>query len=57
MDKLSAFRTGLGTAVEARNGASKTTYEIDDKNQIEEQFISPQTFHKTPGVRELKNAV
>jgi hypothetical protein len=57
MDKLSAFGTGLGTAVEARNGASKTTYEIDDKNQIEEQFISSQTFHKTPGVRELKNAV
>jgi hypothetical protein len=24
-------------------------YEIDDKNQIEEQFISSQAFHRTPG--------
>jgi hypothetical protein len=29
--------------------------EIDDKNRIEEQFISLQTFHRTPGgrVREI----
>jgi hypothetical protein len=32
IDKLLA----LGTAAEIRNGASKTTSKIDDKNQIEE---------------------
>jgi hypothetical protein len=37
--------------VETRNGASKTTCEIDDKNQIEEQFISSQSFHRAPGGR------
>jgi hypothetical protein len=39
-DKLSALKTGLGITAETRNGASKTTCEMDDKNQIEEQFIS-----------------
>jgi hypothetical protein len=39
ISKLSAFGTGLRTATKTRNGASKTTCEIDDKNQIEEQFI------------------
>jgi hypothetical protein len=33
------------------NGASKTTCEIDDKIWIEEQFISSQAFHRTPGLR------
>jgi hypothetical protein len=37
--------------VETQNGASKTTTEIDDKNQIEEQFISSQVFQRTPGGR------
>jgi hypothetical protein len=32
IDKLSAFRTGLGTAAETRIGASKITCEIDDEN-------------------------
>jgi hypothetical protein len=45
----SALRTGLGTAAETRNSASKTTSEIDDKNQIEEQFMSSQAFHRTSG--------
>jgi hypothetical protein len=35
---------------EIRNGASKTTSKIDDKNQIEEHYISSQAFHRTPGV-------
>jgi hypothetical protein len=39
-DKLSALKTGLGITAETRNGASKTTCEMDDKNQIEKQFIS-----------------
>jgi hypothetical protein len=29
-----------------QNGARKTTSEIDNKNQIEEQFISSQPFHR-----------
>jgi hypothetical protein len=37
--------------VETRNRASKTTYEIDDKNQIEEQFPYLQAFHPTTGER------
>jgi hypothetical protein len=37
--------------VKIRNGASKTTSEIDDKNRIEEQFIFSQVFHRTPGGR------
>jgi hypothetical protein len=47
MDKLSAFRTELGTAAEIRNGARKTTCEIDDKNRFKNQFISSQAFHRT----------
>jgi hypothetical protein len=46
-----ALETGLGTAIETRNGASKTTSKIDDKNQIEEQFISSYAFHRTTGGR------
>jgi hypothetical protein len=51
MDKLSAFGTRLGTVAKTRNGASKTTREIDDKNQLKKQFISSQAFHRTPGER------
>jgi hypothetical protein len=32
IDKLSVLRTGLGTAIETRNSASKIMSEIDDKN-------------------------
>jgi hypothetical protein len=49
--KLSTFGTGLGIATETRNGASKTTREIDDKNRLKQQFISSQAFHRTPGGR------
>jgi hypothetical protein len=55
--KLSALRTGLGTVAEIRNGASKTSCEIDDKNQLEKQFISSQVFHRTPGGRVQKITV
>jgi hypothetical protein len=41
----------LGTAAETRIGASKTTCKIDDKNRIEEQFISSHAFHRTSGGR------
>jgi hypothetical protein len=41
----------LGTAAEIRNGASKTTSEIDDENWIEKQFLSSQAFHGTPDGR------
>jgi hypothetical protein len=41
----------LGTTTETQNGDSKTTCEIDNKNQIEEQFISSQAFHQTLGGR------
>jgi hypothetical protein len=53
--KLSAFGTGSGITAKTRNSASKTTCEIDHKNRIEEQFISSQVFHQTPGgrVREI----
>jgi hypothetical protein len=36
IDKLLALGTAIGTTAEIRNGASKTTSKIDDKNQIEE---------------------
>jgi hypothetical protein len=49
--KLSTLGTGLGTVAETWNSASKTTCEINDKNRIEEQFISSQTFQRTPGGR------
>jgi hypothetical protein len=49
--QLSALGTGLGTAAEARNDASRTTREIDDKNRLEKQFITSQAFHRTPGGR------
>jgi hypothetical protein len=36
LDKLSALRIELGIATETQNGVSKTTCEIENKNQIEE---------------------
>jgi hypothetical protein len=41
----------LVTTAETRNGASKTTCKINDKNRLEKQFISSQSFHRTPGGR------
>jgi hypothetical protein len=52
--KVSALGTGLGTIAETRNDASKTSSEIDDRNQTEKQFISSQAFHRTPGGRVQK---
>jgi hypothetical protein len=51
--------TGLGTAAETRNGASKTTSEIDDENRIKKQFMSSQPFHQTLGgrVREITTEI
>jgi hypothetical protein len=40
MAKLTALGMGLGIVAETRNDTGKTTCEIDDKNRIEEQFIS-----------------
>jgi hypothetical protein len=57
IDKLSAFGTGLGTAMETQNGASKTIREIYDKNRLEKQFISSQAFHRTPGGRVRETTV
>jgi hypothetical protein len=37
--------------METRKSASKTTCEIDDKNQIKEQFIISQAFHRAPSER------
>jgi hypothetical protein len=37
--------------VETRNSASKTSCEIDDRNQLKKRFISSQAFHRTPGGR------
>jgi hypothetical protein len=50
-----ALGTGLETAVEIRSCADQTTSEIDNKNQLEEHFISSQAFYRTPGghVREI----
>jgi hypothetical protein len=39
----------LGIAALTQIDATKTMCEIDDKYQIEEQFISSQIFHRTPG--------
>jgi hypothetical protein len=38
----------LGIAALTQIDATKTMCEIDDKYQIEEQFISSQIFHRTP---------
>jgi hypothetical protein len=40
--------------VETRNDASKTSCEIDNRNQLEKRFISSQAFHRTPGGRVRK---
>jgi hypothetical protein len=37
--------------METQIGASKNTCEIDDKNQIKEQYLSSQAFHRTPSGR------
>jgi hypothetical protein len=42
---------------ETRNGASKTTREINDKNRLKKQFISSQIFHQTPHERVQKITV
>jgi hypothetical protein len=49
--KLLALGTGLGTTAETQIDAGKITCEIDDKNRIEEQFISLQAFHRIHGGR------
>jgi hypothetical protein len=41
----------LGTAVEAQIDAGKIMCKIDDKNRIEEQFISSHAFYRTSGGR------
>jgi hypothetical protein len=51
MEQLSAIGTGLETAMETHINVDKTTCEINDKNRIEEEFISSQIFHRTPGGR------
>jgi hypothetical protein len=45
----------LGTIAETCDNIGKDPSEIDDKNQIEDRFISSQVFHRTPGghVREI----
>jgi hypothetical protein len=52
---MSALKTGLGTTAETQNGTNKDTCEINDKNQIKEQYISSQAFYQTPDgrVREI----
>jgi predicted component of type VI protein secretion system len=42
--------------VEPQNGAGKTMCKINDKNQIAEQYISLQTFHRTAG-RHVKEII
>jgi hypothetical protein len=48
---MSALETELGTTAETQNDTNKDTCEIDDKNQIKEQYISSQAFHQTPDER------
>jgi hypothetical protein len=50
----SALGTGLGIVTETRIDASKNTCEIDDRNQIKDQFISLHAFHRTSGGRVRK---
>jgi hypothetical protein len=51
IDKLSAFRTELGTVPRIRRGANKITQEIDNKRLDSKQFISSQAFLRTIGER------
>jgi hypothetical protein len=44
-------RNRARNTMETRNGASKATCKIDDKNQLEKQFTSFRAFHRTPGGR------
>ncbi len=54
MAKLLALGIGLGITAEIWNDAGKTTYDIDDKNRIEKQFMSSQVFHRISGGRVQK---
>jgi hypothetical protein len=54
MDKLSVLGTGLETTAETRIDTSTNTYEINDKNQIKEQYIYSQSFHQIFGRRVQK---
>jgi hypothetical protein len=46
-----AIRTSLGTTAKTQIGASQNTSEIDNENQIKEQFKSLLIFHRTPDER------
>jgi hypothetical protein len=52
---LSVLRIELRTAAKTQIDVSRNTCKIDNKNQIEQQFISSQAFHRTSGgrVREI----
>jgi hypothetical protein len=39
------------TTSKTRDGTGKDPIKTDDKNQIKNQFISSQIFHRTPGGR------
>jgi phosphotransferase system IIB component len=54
IDQLLALGTGLGNIEETRHNAGKNTCEIDDENQINEQYISSQEFHQTASGRVQK---
>jgi hypothetical protein len=43
--------------VKTQNGTGKDPSDTDDKNQIENQFISQQSFHRTPDGRVQKITV
>jgi hypothetical protein len=45
---------GLGTAAKTKINVGKIMCEIDDKNRIEELFISSQAFHQTTAGRVQK---
>jgi hypothetical protein len=46
IDKLSSFGTGQGITAETRNGASKITCEIDDKNRLKNSLYPHRHFTK-----------
>jgi hypothetical protein len=46
-----AIGTSLGTTAETQIGTSQNTSEIDNENQIKEQFKSLLSFHRTPDKR------
>jgi hypothetical protein len=47
----------LGTVAKTRNGAIENACEIDDTNQNKTQFVSSQTFHRTPDGRVQETTV